>query len=321
MLGEGLQQGGSSLVKTVPGGKLQQVFLQARRTALDSAQPEAARVGAIQLLAWAPDAEAMSLLLGLIEPSESQALQMAAIKSLSRFGEPSVGGDLLKRWANLTPRLRAEALAAVLTRSERVPALLLGLEAGTVHRADLTSNQIDFLRKHRDPSLRQRAETILGATARSSRQEVVDKLLPALQLIGDSARGQKSYLQRCASCHRAGGQGQALGPDLAAVRAGGKEKLLVNILDPNREVAPNYLSYLVETKDGESLLGIIASETGASLTLRQTEGKETVVLRSNLMRLQSQGLSAMPEGLEAGLSAQDVADLLEFIVAPEPERK
>ena len=130
------------------------------------------------------------------------------------------------------------------------------------------------------------------------------------------ASGRNIFQARCATCHKIGTEGHALGPDLATVRNGGKEKLLTNILDPNREVNSNYLSYLIETKDGESFSGIIVNENGNSVTLRMAGGAESVVARANIASLQSQGKSLMPEGLEEGLSQQDMADLLEFIVAP-----
>jgi putative heme-binding domain-containing protein len=63
-------------------------------------------------------------------------------------------------------------------------------------------------------------------------------------------------------------------------------------------------------------MGIIGNESAASVTLGQANGNETVVLRSNIASMQSQGKSLMPEGLEAGLSQQEMADLLEFILAP-----
>ena len=127
---------------------------------------------------------------------------------------------------------------------------------------------------------------------------------------------KKTFEARCATCHKLGSEGHALGPDLATVKNAGKEKLLTNILDPNREVNPNYLSYLIETKGGESFSGIIVNESGNSVTLRMAGGTESVVARANLASMQSQGKSLMPEGLEEGLSQQDMADLLEFIVAP-----
>ena len=93
----------------------------------------------------------------------------------------------------------------------------------------------------------------------------------------------------------------------------GKEKILVNILDPNREVRPEFVSYLVETKDEESLVGIIASENANTVTVREAFGKETVVPRLTIKTIRSLGQSLMPEGLESGLAPQGMADLLEFI--------
>ena len=122
------------------------------------------------------------------------------------------------------------------------------------------------------------------------------------------------YLERCASCHRSGNEGFQVGPDVVSVKNSGKEKLLISILDPNREVAPQYLAYSVETKDGETLLGIVGSETGASLILLQPNGKSTPLPRSSIKAIESQRQSLMPEGLEIGLSRQQMADLLEFIV-------
>ena len=124
-------------------------------------------------------------------------------------------------------------------------------------------------------------------------------------------------MKLCASCHRLGGNGYALGPDLVTVKNTGKEKMLVNILDPNREVAPNYLAFEIETKDGESAVGMIASESTSSITVRQAFGKENVILRSDMKSRRSLGQSLMPEGLEQGLTPQDFANLLEYISTAE----
>ena len=89
--------------------------------------------------------------------------------------------------------------------------------------------------------------------------------------------------------------------------------MLVNILDPNREVRPDFVSYVVETKDEASIIGLVAGETGNAVTLRQAYGKEDVIPRANIRKMQSQGQSLMPEGLEAGLTPQDLADLLQYV--------
>jgi len=154
---------------------------------------------------------------------------------------------------------------------------------------------------------------VLATTPAGSRQQVIEAFTPALNLKGDPLHGRKIYQERCISCHRLGGEGSPLGPDLVTVRNTGKEKMLVNIVDPNREVRPEFVSYLIETKDDESLIGLIANETATTVTLRQAYGKENVIQRSDIQKLQSQGQSLMPEGLEAGLTPQDLADLIEYV--------
>ncbi|PYI85996.1 MAG: hypothetical protein DME26_09805 [Verrucomicrobia bacterium] len=313
-LGNGLQRAGSSLVKADTEGRLQKILAQAAVTAADEQKSETTRAQAAHLLAWADFSRAKPALAPLLDSRQPQAVQLAALITLARFSDPDIGPELVKHWATFTPRVRDEAMSALLARPERVAALLSAIEAETIRAADLSSTQSAFLREHRNRALRQRALKVLGNPKPSEREQVVQSFLPALQLTGVVARGHEIYQNRCASCHRVGSEGHALGPDLATVKSSGKEKMLVNILDPNREVAPNYLNYLVETKDGETWLGIISGETGTSLTLRQPNGVEQIVLRSNITRTQSQGQSAMPEGLEAGLSHQDLADLLEFLM-------
>ena len=189
------------------------------------------------------------------------------------------------------------------------------MEKGTIRASELSIAQQATLRAHRDAGIREQATRLLGKMASGSRASALERFLPALNLTGSVAAGQKTFVARCASCHRLGGQGVNLGPDLASVRSNGKEKLLTSLLDPNREVAPQFASYTIETKDGESITGIIASESATAVLLRQANGVEKETARKNIVTMQSQGQSLMPEGLEEGLSAQDMADLIEFIVA------
>jgi putative heme-binding domain-containing protein len=171
------------------------------------------------------------------------------------------------------------------------------------------------LRQHSDSKLQQRAIKVIGIASNAKRDEVVQRFRSALDIRGDSHRGRIVFEQRCQSCHRVGSNGFAVGPDLAGVRSGGKEKLLVNILDPNREVLPNYFGYIVDTRDGDSYSGLIVNETANSVTVRQPLAVDVVVARSQIAKMQASKLSLMPEGLEEGLTNQDLADLVEFVFA------
>ena len=310
-LGDGLQRGGSSLAKA--GANLKDIFVLANKVASDDQSAEAARVQAIQLMGLTSFEESGQTLASLLALNQPQAVQLAAIATLARFTDPQVGPELAKRWDTYTPRVRSEALSVLLAKTDRATALLHAIEAGTIRPSALDTTQTRFLREHRDQNIRQLADKVLAAKPATTRQQVIDAFMPALNLKGDPAHGKKIYEERCVSCHRLGGEGHALGPDLVTVKNSGPEKMLVNILDPNREVQPAYVSYLVETKDDESLIGIIANETATTVTLRQAYSKEDVIPRSKIKKMQSQGQSLMPEGLEAGLAPKDFADLLRYI--------
>jgi putative heme-binding domain-containing protein len=134
-------------------------------------------------------------------------------------------------------------------------------------------------------------------------------------LKGDAARGRAVFETACASCHRAGKLGKDVGPDLATIRGWNPEQILVNILDPNREVSPNFLSYTIETTDGRTLDGIITEEGANSLTLRRADGVSETLLRRDIAALTGSGLSLMPEGLETTITVEQMSDLITFLLA------
>lgn len=308
-LGEGLQRARGKLDTT----ELKPLFARAASLASDATAAETTRAQAVELLALTSFTESGERLLGLLDQSQPQAVQLAAIRTLGRFNDAAVGRELAARWTSLTPRLRAAVLPVLVARPDRAAELLKAVESSAIRKTDLTSTQIDFLMNHRDARIRQQAVKLLAGPVTTERQQILDALRPALALPGDAARGKTLFIERCSSCHRLGGEGYALGPDLVSVRNAGKEKMLTSIVDPSREVLPQYLAFEIETKDDESLLGIVANETASSVTLRQAYGKETVILRANIASMQSRGKSVMPDDLQAGLTAQDVADLLEFV--------
>jgi putative heme-binding domain-containing protein len=312
-LGDGLRRAGSSLAKAAVN--LESLLGRAVATAKDAQAPESARLEAVALLAFGPGAESEKTLLPLLDAQQPQAVQLAAVTSLDRLSPAGLADALLGRWSSLTPAIRDKVVNVLLKRPDRTGGLLSAMEEGIVQRRDLSLLQTVALRQHSDPTLQQRAIKLIGAASDAKREEVVRRFLPALELRGDNQRGKVTFLQRCQSCHRLGSDGFAVGPDLAGARSGGKEKLLVNILDPNREVPPNYFGYVVDTQEGDSYAGLIVNETASSVTVRQPLGLEVVVPRSQIAKMQASRLSLMPEGLEEGLTQQDLADLVYFIFA------
>ena len=244
----------------------------------------------------------------------TESLRVAAVQAYAKYTDKQVAGDLVKMWVDATPGMRSEIEAALVTHNDRVPVLLKALEQGTIKKENFSANTIAALRRQKNAMTVARVNKLFGLPAKAkTRAQAVQDLLPALKLKGDAAAGQVIYKQRCALCHRAGKAGHVLGPDLLSVKANGPEKLLVSIVDPNREVATNYVAYDVALRDGSTQTGLLGDETLTHVRIRLPLGKELLLPRTDVKGMRSGGKSIMPEGLEAGLTHQQIADLLEFI--------
>jgi putative membrane-bound dehydrogenase-like protein len=306
-MGEGLRRRGGSL-SGVPGGGA--LIEEAEKAACDEKREPGHRADAIRLLAHGTFDRAERTLLPFLDARQPPPLQAAAVQALATFRDPKVGERFLASWKALTPAARPEALSWF-RRPERYPMLLGALEEGRLSLAEVS---LEFRRTLiRDPRYGERARRLLGEGAPGDRRKVIAGYLPALDREGDAARGKEVFLKNCAACHRAGGEGREVGPDLSTVKERSPEELLVAILDPNREINPQFLHYKLLTKAGSVLEGVIAGESATSVTLKRAEGEGVTVLRSEIETLASTSLSLMPDGLEKGIDLGQMADLLEFV--------
>ena len=319
-LGDGLRQAGRNFrtafrEPSSPAAQaVARVLGDAQRDAGSRGASLETRLTAVKLLAYDDFANARATLDRLLTAAEAPPLQIAAVKTLALFPHADVSKSLLASWASYTPALRDEVLGALLARRDGPAALLAAIESGAAASGQVTGPRRTQLLAHRDAAIKARAEKAFGQAASASRREAVEKYQPALALTGNSARGAKVYDNACAACHRFAGRGTELGPNLETIRGWDREKLLLNILDPNREVAANYLAYTIELKDGTALAGMIAEENAASVKLKRIGAPEETILRQNIARIASSAQSLMPEGLEAAIAPQEMADLMAFLL-------
>ena len=171
------------------------------------------------------------------------------------------------------------------------------------------------LRRNDSPAVQARAQKLFGDEEYSHRKSIVEEWLKKLPPTGDVQRGRVVFEKICAQCHSVSGQGHQVGPDLTDVYHRSLEDLVSNILDPNMAINPSYVSFNVELTSGESETGILRSESADAITLLQALGRQLVILRQNIKRIESSGISLMPEGLEAGLTPADLRDLIAFLQA------
>jgi putative membrane-bound dehydrogenase-like protein len=294
--------------------KARVLFDKAAEIALDEKRDAARRAVATRLLGRGPFAPLAKAAPDLLHARTPLEVQLAAARALSAHARPQVSPLLLQAWSSASPTLRRELTEALFARKERLTTLLTALEKKQVLAMQIEPTRLAQLRKHSDPALRARALKILAGQQAPERGKIIETYRASLELKADETRGKKVFQKNCATCHQLEGVGTQVGADLlAALRNKSGEALLIDILDPSREVDPRYLAYQVTTQRGQILTGLIAAETAASLTLKRGEGAEDTVLRGQIDTIESTGKSLMPEGLEMQINKQEMADLVAYL--------
>ncbi len=319
-LGDGLKQAGKNFRTAFPpdsplAERAQRVLATAVTAVGNTTLPMEQRIASARLLAYEQWATARPVLAAELPGTQTPPLRSAAIRTLAGFVSPEVAPTLLAPWSTYTPAVREEVLTALLARRDRVGALLTAIENKVVNPGQVSATRRTQILANPDATIKARAEKAFGQNSSGPRAEVVARYQAALTPTGDATRGEKVYAAVCAACHRYAGRGMEIGPNLETIRGWDAAKVMLNILDPNREVAANYIAYIVDLQDGSSVSGMITEETPGSIKLRRVGAPEETILRQNIAKISSSAVSLMPEGLESTLSIQDMTDLLTFLHA------
>jgi putative heme-binding domain-containing protein len=199
---------------------------------------------------------------------------------------PSGTLQLVHALPDLEPRLRAQAL-----------------EKGVGHPKEYVR---DLFERYADPSRRRKR---LGTTFDAA---------AVLALNGDAERGRRLFTEsagmQCKACHRVGPGEDLLGPELTQIgKKYTRAQLLENIVDPSKTIDPKFATHLVETESGAIIAGLQIREDEKELVLKDAERKEQRIPKASIRRQIVSAKSMMPEFLLQDLTAQEAADLLEFL--------
>lgn len=184
----------------------------------------------------------------------------------------------------------------------------------------LAASDVALLLKRYPPEVTAAAQSFLDPhfDQRAHQEKYLQEL--ARQVVshpGDLKRGEKVFLSReagCYACHRIQEKGGQAGPDLSQIgRFRTREALLEAIAFPSSSIVPDFRPFVIETKSGESTLGMMARETADAIYLRTPQLAEVRIARHQIANITSPDISLMPEGLEKMLTPQQLSDLVEYL--------
>jgi len=142
----------------------------------------------------------------------------------------------------------------------------------------------------------------------------------ALEKPGDPIVGRPLFFDPtvgCAQCHRIEDYGGELGPNLSVIgRVANRDRIIDSILNPSKEIAPQFAQHTIEAKSGESYSGVLTGEQAdGTVALLMNDGHGVVIPASQIVSRQISKVSSMPDDLEQGLTVQEFRDLLAFLLS------
>ncbi len=262
------------------------------------------------------DKEIVQALLDLITPQTHSEVAVGFLQALQATEASDAAPMILEHLSKLTPSARAAALSVLLSRTVWTKDLLAAADKGKLSLIDLSLDQKQALTDHTDRAIRDQAKALLkrgGALPDADREKVVQDLLPITKETGDAKVGKEVFVKNCSKCHVHTGEGTRIGPDLTGMAVHPKDHLLIDIIDPSRNVEANYRAYKVTLKNGRTTTGLLASESQTAIEIYDAEGKKQAILRQDIDELTASPKSLMPDGFEKQISRKELADLLEFL--------
>ncbi len=291
--------------------------------------PNEIRIGAAEaLLTYAPVEGLKAIRTQLAEASTPEAVRT---------------GLLLAAASSNLPGAQTEARDALQTVPYRV-ALPIGLAlAGTRDGADIL---LDAVRAGKAPArlLQEKAilERLKGSNSPDWQKRVNDltkNLPPADQRIAallrtraegfvkakpDKAEGAKLFTKHCAACHRIGDQGGKIAPQLDGVGVRGVERLLEDVLDPNRNVDAAFRARSITLKSEKTITALMLRVEGEVLVVADLEGKEQRIPLKEIETNRETQLSAMPSNFGDVIPEADLYHIVAYLLdqkQKEPPKK
>ena len=265
---------------------------------------------------------------------DSRARALAAV-----LGEADLNGALRGKIVAALAEPRADQLKTTLTEAVKsvperaqlaIAEALAGDAAGATALVELIEQGVMGPRVLARPSVKQKLRTIARQELERRIRELVAHLPPENQVLSaliDERRGGYAkasasvengaavFAKHCAACHQIAGQGTVVGPQLDGIGNRGLDRLLEDVIDPNRNVDVAFHTTTLVMADGRVVTGLFRREAGATLVLADDKGKEFTIDKVDVQEQKKSPVSIMPANVGEIVSPQDCYDLMAYLLA------
>ncbi len=299
------------------------------KLASDKATPAATRLEAIRTLGRLKDVKAVEALMAVGSPETE--LSIPCVQALGEHLPKGDKGNVAETKAlealqraitakpgKATAELRQAALAG-LVGSRGGTIWLLQLKEKGEMQEELVADAGRLLRNSPFQGERNKAMILFPPAGKLD-----PKKLPAVAELakkkGNAENGKALMAKsltgeaQCLKCHTVKGVGGSIGPDLSMIgKKGSKENLYDSLLTPSKAIADQYVTWRLDSEDGQSVTGLLVEETAAKITVRDANGKDYTFNTKDVTK-KKDAKSIMPEDVIKAFSEDELIDVVEYMM-------
>ncbi len=285
--------------------------------ACDDAQPVELREAMLEVLQELGGPDCAKQLLTLLDAEQPDRIRLATLNALRGFDGPRIARVVLDRYGGMSAPVRRHARRLLFDRTPWARALLEAIDKAMFSADEVSLDEVRRLSRHGDRRIdalvRKHWGEVRAGTPEEKLAEVRRLQNDLRAASGDLGQGRQLFEKLCSTCHKMDGKGNSIGPELTTANRQDREFLLISLVDPSVQVRKEFLSYVVRTRDGRILSGLLAEENAAGIILVNEKNERVEVRRDEIDEMRPSPTSLMPEDLLKPLTPQQVRDLFAYL--------
>jgi putative heme-binding domain-containing protein len=321
LLAEIAKLGGGSLAFSVRQGK-EDALARALEVVRDPKAVLNDRVELIEILGESKQPRSVPVLLALLADKDNDKIRKAALTALQSYADERIGTDVVELYPSLSGELREIAETLLVSRKQWAKAWLKAVDDKKIEPKAIPRATVRQLLLLKDEAIsaivRKHWGDLKGATTEDMKKEIDRVLVTIGTGGGEPASGKKLFTSKCAVCHKLHNEGGTVGPELTTFKRDDVANLVLNIVNPSAEIREGYESTVVDTKNGRTIIGIVAEKDARVIVLRTGDGNRVMIPRDDIDDMSVSGSSLMPEELLQGLSDKELRDLFAYLRTGQP---
>jgi putative heme-binding domain-containing protein len=315
------KQSGGDLTLALRSGNAE-ALKNALKLLSDAKATNTARIAIAKTLAELGKTDAVMPMVAILKSSAAPSLKRGILQAAAKFDDKRIPEALLLGWEGQIAgdkALREDALRVMAGRKEWAQILMNFVNEWKVPAKHFTIDIVRQLSLHKDAdidaSIEKHWRGLLATGPTPEKKKEAERIKAVLKTgLGDAEKGKIQFMARCFICHKLFNEGGSIGPDLTGYDRANVDFWLDNLFTPSLEIREGFGAYIVKTKGGQILTGLIDAQDGSGIVIKDMANNKTTLKHTDIEKMEASPISLMPEGLTTGMSDADLKDFFAYLM-------